>query len=57
LDDVKAPILRAYLRRWKFEVGMFFEGVGPDASDEELTAIAPGYPVFVIDNVTPKVPM
>jgi F420H(2)-dependent quinone reductase len=56
LDDVKAPILRAYLRRWKFEVGMFFEGVGPDASDEELTAIAPGYPVFVIDNVTPKVP-
>jgi F420H(2)-dependent quinone reductase len=57
LDDVKAPILRAYLRRWKFEVGMFFEGVGPDASDEELTAIAPGYPVFVIDNLTPKVPM
>jgi hypothetical protein len=56
-DDVKAPILRAYLRRWKFEVGMFFEGVGPDASDEELAAIAPGYPVFVIDNVTPKVPM
>jgi hypothetical protein len=57
LDDVKAPILRAYLRRWKFEVGMFFEGVGPDASDEELTAIAPGYPVFVIDNVTLNVPM
>lgn len=47
-DDVKAPILRAYLRRWKFEVGAFFTGVGPDASDEELTAIAGGYPVFRI---------
>jgi hypothetical protein len=47
-DEVKAPILRAYLRRWKFEVGVFFNGVGPDASDDELTAIAGGYPVFRI---------
>jgi deazaflavin-dependent oxidoreductase (nitroreductase family) len=47
-DDVKAPILREYLRRWKFEIGMFFEGVGPNASDAELTAIAGGYPVFRI---------
>jgi hypothetical protein len=27
-------------------VGIFFEGVGPDAPDEELRRIAPGYPVF-----------
>src|SRR5580692_12610788 len=47
-DDVKPPLLREYLRRWKFEVGMFFEGVGPDAPDEKLLAIAPGYPVFQI---------
>ena len=47
-DDDKPAILRAYLKRWKFEVGMFFEGVGPDASDAELLAIAPGYPVFRI---------
>jgi deazaflavin-dependent oxidoreductase (nitroreductase family) len=47
-DDVKPPLLREYLRRWKFEVGMFFEGVGPDAPDEKLRQIAPGYPVFQI---------
>jgi deazaflavin-dependent oxidoreductase (nitroreductase family) len=45
-DTDKPELLRAYLRRWKFEVGMFFDGVGPDATDEELLAIAPGYPVF-----------
>ena len=47
LADAEKPVLlRAYLKRWKFEVGMFFDGVGPDASDEQLLAIAPGYPVF-----------
>jgi deazaflavin-dependent oxidoreductase (nitroreductase family) len=45
-DADKPEILRAYLKRWKFEVGMFFDGVGPDASDERLLEIAPGYPVF-----------
>lgn len=45
-DDVKPELLRAYLRRWKFEVGTFFAGVGPDATDAELLAIAPGYPIF-----------
>ena len=45
-DADKPEILRAYLKRWKFEVGMFFDGVGPDASDEKLLQIAPGYPVF-----------
>ncbi len=47
-DEQKPEVLRAYLRRWKFEVGVFFDGVGPDASDEQLLAIAPGYPVFRI---------
>jgi deazaflavin-dependent oxidoreductase (nitroreductase family) len=45
-DEDKPEILRAYLKRWKFEVGMFFDGVGPDASDGTLLEIAPGYPVF-----------
>lgn len=45
-DAGKPEILRSYLRRWKWEVGQFFEGVGPDATDEQLLAIAPGYPVF-----------
>jgi deazaflavin-dependent oxidoreductase (nitroreductase family) len=47
-DEQKPDVLRAYLKRWKFEVGVFFDGVGPDASDEQLLAIAPGYPVFRI---------
>jgi deazaflavin-dependent oxidoreductase (nitroreductase family) len=45
-DADKVDILREYLRRWKAEVGVFFDGVGPDATDEQLAAIAPGYPVF-----------
>jgi deazaflavin-dependent oxidoreductase (nitroreductase family) len=48
-DERKPEILRAYLRRWKFEVGVFFDGVGPDAPDSTLLKIAPGYPVFMID--------
>ena len=44
----RVPLLRAYLRRWKFEVGMFFEGVGPDSTDAELAAIADHHPVFVL---------
>ena len=45
-DESKVPILRAYLTRWKAEVGVFFEGVGPDSSEEELRRIAPKHPVF-----------
>jgi deazaflavin-dependent oxidoreductase (nitroreductase family) len=50
IDDAAKPaILRAYLRRWKAEVGVFFDGVGPDAPDEELARIAGGYPVFAVE--------
>ncbi len=45
-DDEKVPILRAYLKKWKFEVGVFFGGVGPDSADDELRRIAPDHPVF-----------
>ena len=45
-DDQKVPILRDYLRRWKFEVGMFFGGVSADSSDADLRRIAPDHPVF-----------
>jgi deazaflavin-dependent oxidoreductase (nitroreductase family) len=47
-DDAKPPLLRAYLKKWKFEVGMFFAGVGPDSSDDELRRIAPDHPAFRI---------
>jgi deazaflavin-dependent oxidoreductase (nitroreductase family) len=45
-DDEKAPILRAYLRRWKAEVGVFFDGVGPDSSELQMRDAAPKHPVF-----------
>src|ERR1700759_85248 len=36
-DDARTTqILRAYLKRWKAEVGVFFDGTGPDSSDTEL---------------------
>jgi deazaflavin-dependent oxidoreductase (nitroreductase family) len=44
----RIPLLREYLRRWKFEVGMFFDGVGPDSSDEEIAAIVGRHPVFAL---------
>jgi deazaflavin-dependent oxidoreductase (nitroreductase family) len=47
-DEAKPALLRAYLKRWKFEVGVFFDGIGPDAPEAELRRIAPGYPVFRI---------
>ncbi|MDA8291156.1 MAG: nitroreductase family deazaflavin-dependent oxidoreductase [Actinomycetota bacterium] len=48
-DDEKAPVLRAYLARWKSEVGMFFEGVGPSSTDEQVAAVAARHPVFALE--------
>jgi deazaflavin-dependent oxidoreductase (nitroreductase family) len=47
-DDAKPLVLRAYLRRWAFEVGAFFDGVSATSSDEQLRAVAAGFPVFRI---------
>jgi hypothetical protein len=48
-DEEKISILRAYLKRWKFEVGIFFQGVSADSPEEELKRIAPDHPVFRIE--------
>ena len=48
-DDAKPAILRAYLKRWKFEVGVFFDGVDAKAPEEKLREIAPGYPLFRVE--------
>ena len=48
-DDEKPAILRPYLKRWKFEVGVFFDGVDAKAPQEKLREIAPGYPIFRIE--------
>lgn len=46
VDADKTDVLRAYLKRWKAEVGVFFEGVDANSSDEALQAIAAKHPVF-----------
>jgi len=48
-DEEKEPLLRAYLKRWKWGVGVFFGGVDADSTTEELTRIAPDHPVFRIE--------
>ena len=50
-DDDKVPILRDYLKRWKFEVGMFFGGVSAESPDDELRRIAPNHPIFRVEPV------
>lgn len=47
-DAEKPPVLRAYLKRWAFEVGRFFGGVNAKSSDEEVAAIAGNHPIFRI---------
>ena len=38
-DADKLDILRAYLKKWAWEVGAFFDGVGADAPESELGAL------------------
>jgi deazaflavin-dependent oxidoreductase (nitroreductase family) len=45
-DEEKPPVLRAYLKRWRFEVADLFEGLDHTSSDAELLRVADGYPVF-----------
>lgn len=45
-EAAKVEILRAYLRRWKAEVGVFFDGVDAASTDAQILAIAPKHPVF-----------
>lgn len=48
-DNDKPAVLRGYLKRWKVEVGVFFDGVDAKAPEEKLREIAPGYPIFRIE--------
>jgi deazaflavin-dependent oxidoreductase (nitroreductase family) len=47
-DEEKVPVLRAYLRRWKAEVGIFFEGNGQVSSDDQILAMDPNHPAFEV---------
>ena len=55
-DGDKIPILRAYLKRWKAEVGVFFDGVSATSDDTEVARIAPKHPVFRIEPVAGEHP-
>ena len=48
-DADKAPVLRAYLAAWAWEVGRFFDGLRADSPVADLDAAAPGFPAFRID--------
>ncbi len=52
-DADKPAILRAYLKRWKAEVGVFFDGVSAKSPEAELRRIAPDHPVFLIEDAVP----
>ena len=45
-DAEKPPVLRAYLKRWKAEVSVFFDGVSATSPDADVERIAPRHPVF-----------
>ncbi|MFF3331643.1 nitroreductase family deazaflavin-dependent oxidoreductase [Streptomyces sp. NPDC002888] len=47
-DEEKLPILRAYLKKWGWEVNQYFKGVTAKSSDEEIVAAAGDHPVFRI---------
>jgi deazaflavin-dependent oxidoreductase (nitroreductase family) len=48
-DDDKPEILRAYLKKWAWEVGAFFgDDVNADSPAEVLRHVAPGFPVFKV---------
>ena len=44
--EQRVQLLRAYLRRWAWEVGAFFDGVSAKSSDDELGRVAADHPVF-----------
>lgn len=48
-EEEKPQILRAYLKRWKWEIGAFFDGVGPDSDDVDLRRVGPDHPAFRLD--------
>lgn len=53
-EDDKAAVLRAYLKRWRWEVGVFFGGVGPNSSDADLHAEGRHHPVFRVHMTTTR---
>ncbi|PXY34419.1 nitroreductase [Prauserella sp. PE36] len=47
-DDEKPPVIHAYLKKWAWETGAFFEDITAKTPQDELRRVAPGFPVFRI---------
>ena len=45
--EEKLPVMRAYLQKWGWQVKSFM-GVDGKSSDEEIRAILPNHPVFLL---------
>lgn len=49
-DDHKVVVIRAYLERWAWEVGRFFDGIDASSPQDVLRAASPGFPVFLVED-------
>lgn len=47
-DEQKVIVVRAYLKRWGWEVNQYFRGITAKSTDAELLAACPDHPVFRI---------
>lgn len=47
-DDAKLPILKAYLDKWAWEIGRFFE-LPKDPTDEQIREIRRLHPIFRVE--------
>lgn len=47
-EALAITVLRAYLRKWAWEIGAFFPGLAADSTDAELAAATGRYPMFVL---------
>lgn len=49
-DDHKVVVIRAYLERWAWEVGRFFDGLDAASPEDALRTASPQFPVFLVDD-------
>ena len=49
-DDAKPAVLRPYVDRWYWQVKGHIGGLTPTSTDEQLRAVAPSIPVFVLSD-------
>jgi deazaflavin-dependent oxidoreductase (nitroreductase family) len=47
--EPKLPVIRAYLKRWAWEVGRFFGDVDAGSTDQQLLSVAGDHPVFRLE--------